>query len=137
MHHIGIGRTHARTRIILLIHNLDIRIIHATTGEILRDLTLTPPAATKAPAQNHPAKPSPEGSRCRLCLATSHGAPSRIRTCDTRFRKFLQARNPKIRITRGLLTKVLTVREIVKSWHSSESIRLYPVSAESRGIDTE
>ena len=42
MHHIGIGRTHARTRIILLIRNLDIRIIHATTDEILRALTLDP-----------------------------------------------------------------------------------------------
>ena len=42
MHHIGIGRTRAGTRIILLIADLDIRIIHAATGEILRDLTLDP-----------------------------------------------------------------------------------------------
>ena len=42
MHHIGIGRTHSGTRVILLIEDLDIRIIHATTGEILRDLTLDP-----------------------------------------------------------------------------------------------
>ncbi len=42
MHHIGIGRTHSGTRVILLIADLDIRIIHATTGEILRDLTLDP-----------------------------------------------------------------------------------------------
>ena len=42
LHHIGIGRTHARTPIILLIADLDIRIIHAATGEILRDLTLDP-----------------------------------------------------------------------------------------------
>ena len=56
---------------------------------------------------------------------------------DTRFRKFLQARNPKIRITRKLLTKALTVRENVKSWHSSESIPLYPVSAESCGMEVE
>jgi transposase InsO family protein len=42
LHHIGIGRTHTRTRIILLINDLEIRIIHAATGEILRALTLDP-----------------------------------------------------------------------------------------------
>jgi transposase InsO family protein len=42
LHHIGIGRTHARTRILLLIDDLDIRIINAATGEILRALTLDP-----------------------------------------------------------------------------------------------
>ena len=42
LHHIGIGRTHARTRIILLAHDLDIRIIDAATGELLRTLTLNP-----------------------------------------------------------------------------------------------
>ncbi|MBK9971584.1 MAG: DDE-type integrase/transposase/recombinase [Acidimicrobiaceae bacterium] len=40
--HIGIGRTLAGTQIILLIHDLDIRIIHAATGEIIRTLTLDP-----------------------------------------------------------------------------------------------
>lgn len=42
LHHIGIGRTHTGTPITMLIHNLDIRIIHATTGELLRHLTLDP-----------------------------------------------------------------------------------------------
>jgi transposase InsO family protein len=42
LHHIGIGRTHTGTRVILLIADLDIRIIHAATGEILRNLTLDP-----------------------------------------------------------------------------------------------
>lgn len=37
---IGVGRTHTRTRVILLIQDLDIRIINATTGELLRELTL-------------------------------------------------------------------------------------------------
>lgn len=36
------GRTHARTRILLLIHDLNIRIIHATTGQLLRELILNP-----------------------------------------------------------------------------------------------
>ncbi len=42
MHHIGIGRAHARTRIIILVHNRDIRIINPATGELLRELTLDP-----------------------------------------------------------------------------------------------
>ena len=42
LHHIGIGRTLNRTRVILLIHGHDIRIIHATTGEIIRTLTINP-----------------------------------------------------------------------------------------------
>lgn len=42
LHHIGIGRTLARTPILMLIQDLDIHIIHATTGEIIRELTLDP-----------------------------------------------------------------------------------------------
>jgi hypothetical protein len=40
--HIGIGRTHARTHILLLVQDLNIRIINAATGELLRELTLDP-----------------------------------------------------------------------------------------------
>ncbi|WP_221740344.1 hypothetical protein [Mycolicibacter terrae] len=36
------GRTLARTPVLLLIHNLDVRIIDATTGELLRELTIDP-----------------------------------------------------------------------------------------------
>jgi hypothetical protein len=39
LHHIGVGRTHARTPILMLINGLQIRIIHATTGQIIRELT--------------------------------------------------------------------------------------------------
>jgi hypothetical protein len=42
MHHIGIGRTHARTHVIMLIQDLNVRIVNATTGEFLRDLTINP-----------------------------------------------------------------------------------------------
>jgi transposase InsO family protein len=42
LHHIGLGRTHARTHVLLLIQDLHIRVINATTGELLRDLTLNP-----------------------------------------------------------------------------------------------
>jgi transposase InsO family protein len=42
LYHIGIGRTLARTPIILLVADLDVRVIHATTGELIRHLTLDP-----------------------------------------------------------------------------------------------
>jgi transposase InsO family protein len=42
LHHIGIGRTHARTRVLLLVRDLHIRVINAATGELLRELTLDP-----------------------------------------------------------------------------------------------
>jgi hypothetical protein len=42
LHHIGIGRTHARTRVLLLVQDLHVRVINAATGELLRDLTLDP-----------------------------------------------------------------------------------------------
>lgn len=42
LHHIGIGRTHARTPIVMLINGLDIRVINTSTGELLRHLTLDP-----------------------------------------------------------------------------------------------
>ncbi|MGZ5389129.1 MAG: hypothetical protein ACXWDH_03375 [Aeromicrobium sp.] len=42
LHHIGVGRTHARTHIILLIHDLHVRIVNAVTGELLRELTIDP-----------------------------------------------------------------------------------------------
>jgi transposase InsO family protein len=42
LHHIGIGRVHAGTDVIMLVNDLDIRVIAATTGELLRHLTLDP-----------------------------------------------------------------------------------------------
>ena len=40
LYSIGIGRTHARTRVLILIEDLDIRIIDAATSELLRELVL-------------------------------------------------------------------------------------------------
>ena len=40
MYSIGIGRTHTGTRVIVLAQDLDIRIIDAATGELLRELVL-------------------------------------------------------------------------------------------------
>jgi transposase InsO family protein len=42
MHHIGIGRAHAGTPVLLLIDDLDIRVINTTSGQLLRHLTLDP-----------------------------------------------------------------------------------------------
>ncbi|WP_216822860.1 hypothetical protein [Aeromicrobium sp. A1-2] len=42
LHHIGVGRTHARTHVILLIQDLHVRIANAVTGELLRELTINP-----------------------------------------------------------------------------------------------
>ncbi len=53
LYHIGVGRTHARTRILLLIRDLDIRIIDAATGELLRQLTLDPARNYQPTGQPH------------------------------------------------------------------------------------
>jgi transposase InsO family protein len=42
MHHIGIGRTQARTHVVLLVQDLHVRIVNATTGELLRELDIDP-----------------------------------------------------------------------------------------------
>ena len=64
LHHIGIGRTHARTHILLLAHDLDIRIIDAATGELLRKLILDPTRnyqpTGKPRRPPSPPKPSPK-----------------------------------------------------------------------------
>src|SRR5215470_3971620 len=42
LYHLGIGRAHAQTHVLLLIQDLHIRVIGAATGELLRELTLDP-----------------------------------------------------------------------------------------------
>jgi hypothetical protein len=42
LRHIGIGRTHKGTHVILLVQDLDVRVVNAITGELLRDLTINP-----------------------------------------------------------------------------------------------
>ena len=39
LYHIGIGRAHARTHVLLLVQDLHIRVVNATTGDLLRELT--------------------------------------------------------------------------------------------------
>jgi hypothetical protein len=42
LRHIGIGRTHKGTHVLLLVQDLDVRIVNAITGELLRELTIDP-----------------------------------------------------------------------------------------------
>jgi len=42
LRHIGVGRTYAGTYVILLVQDLHVRVVHAATGELLRDLTIDP-----------------------------------------------------------------------------------------------
>ena len=59
LHHIGIGRTHARTHIVMLIDNLDIRVVDPNTGELLRQLTLGPNRIYQPQDQEHEETPKP------------------------------------------------------------------------------
>ena len=51
--HIGVGRTHARTHIILLIQDLNARVVNAITGELLRDLKINPNHDYQGRNQDH------------------------------------------------------------------------------------
>ena len=60
LHHIGVGRTHAGTCVILLVQDLQIRVVNAATGELLRELVLDPTrdyqstGARKGPTRKSP-----------------------------------------------------------------------------------
>ncbi|AZI57596.1 IS481 family transposase [Nakamurella antarctica] len=58
LHHIGIGRTYAGTYIKLLIQDLNISIADATTGHIIRDLTLDPTRDYQPIPQRQMAEPT-------------------------------------------------------------------------------
>ena len=42
LHHIGIGRRYAGTKVLILARDLDIRIITQDDGELIREFTLDP-----------------------------------------------------------------------------------------------
>ena len=42
MHHIGVGAEHRRTPVLKIVDDLHVRIVHAATGELLRELTIDP-----------------------------------------------------------------------------------------------
>jgi hypothetical protein len=84
LYHIGIGRAHARTHVLLLVQDLNIRVVHAATGELLRDLILDPAKnyqPTGRPPDPRPEHHAPDDSRPRTqvvgsgsfrCPETSH-----------------------------------------------------------------
>jgi transposase InsO family protein len=63
LHHIGMGRTLARTPVLKLVQDLHVRIIDAATGELLRELTLDPnrdyQPSGKPPGPTPKQKPNP------------------------------------------------------------------------------
>src|SRR5262249_32114684 len=70
LYHIGIGRAHARTHILLLVQDLHVRIVDAATGELLRDLTLDP-------ARNYQPTGKPQRPPSRTPRQTKNPRPSR------------------------------------------------------------
>jgi len=59
LHHIGLGRTHAGTRVLLLVHDLEVRVVDAGTGELLRELVVDPtrdyqPTGARPGRHRHP-----------------------------------------------------------------------------------
>jgi transposase InsO family protein len=42
LHHIGIGRAHARTHVLMLVRDLHVTVLDAATGEVIRELTIDP-----------------------------------------------------------------------------------------------
>ncbi len=62
LHHIGVGRTHAGTRVLMLIQDLNIRIINAATAELIRELTLDP-TRDGLPTPRRPTRPQKEKTR--------------------------------------------------------------------------
>jgi hypothetical protein len=58
--HIDIGRTHTRTHVLLLVQDRHIRVINATTGQLLRQLTPGPHPRLRTPKPPHTRKrPNP------------------------------------------------------------------------------
>jgi hypothetical protein len=63
LHHIGIGRDHARTPVLMLVHDLHVRVINAATGELIRELTIDP--ARNYQPTGRPPGPQPKTPRTR------------------------------------------------------------------------
>ena len=53
LHHIGVGRAHTRTHVMLLVQDLHIRVVDAATGELLRELVLDPTRDYQPTGKSH------------------------------------------------------------------------------------
>jgi transposase InsO family protein len=63
MHHIGLGAALRGTRVVALVHDLDVRVIDASTGELIRGLTIDP-AKDYQPLGTPPGpKPRPKSAK--------------------------------------------------------------------------
>jgi hypothetical protein len=78
--------------VLMLVQDHHIRVIHAATGELVRDLVLDP---TRGDPPRPITRPRPEMTDARThirgsgrpgCPETYIGAPGRIRTCDQQIR---------------------------------------------------
>jgi hypothetical protein len=59
----SIGREHARIPVLMLVHDLNVRIIHIATDEIVRELVIDP--ARDYQSTGKPAGPQPKRPRTR------------------------------------------------------------------------
>ena len=76
LRHIGIGRTHSRTHVILLIQDLDVRVVNAITGELPASSPSTPARTTNP--RNDKIRTHFRGFGSCRCPETSHGSGGRI-----------------------------------------------------------
>nr|MDT0663535.1 IS481 family transposase [Micromonospora sp. DSM 115978] len=60
-HRVGVGRTHARTRVMLLVDGLHVRVVDIATGQLLRDLTVDPTRCYQPTGR--PTGPTPKTSK--------------------------------------------------------------------------
>jgi hypothetical protein len=54
LRHIGIGRPHAGTHVLLLVSDLHVRVINAATGDLLRELDIDPTRDYQPRRSRHP-----------------------------------------------------------------------------------
>ena len=68
LRHVGVGRTYARTPVILLVQDLHVRVVDAATGELIRE-------AHRRPQQGLPTKEHPEMNNTQTCNRRSGCRP--------------------------------------------------------------
>ena len=80
LRHIGVGRTHTGTHVILLVQDLEVRIVNAITGELLRELTIDPARTTspRTPEMNNSRTYVPQVRLSRDVLRHHIGSGGRI-----------------------------------------------------------
>ena len=86
LHHIGLSKHLRGTKVIVLIDDLDIRVLNRNTGTLIRKLVLDP-TRTTSPAASNAETPPKTGSRCQQCLGTSANDVPRHHRIGTRERE--------------------------------------------------